>query len=369
MPDVATTNRSYNDLISRANAAAKAKDFDEAYDYYNKSIALKPNSDHAQKMIEKIKLALELRKKISEKSASMSYNKAMQLALKTVLNATYGAFANKYFVLSNSKIANAITAMGRDLIRYMVVCSEDYFYKEWHDDIETHELLGKEYVARNKKDGKYYFLNKKYEPIGRSYSFFNTGEMGDILLSINITLDKLKKVKGESEDFELLYEYNLFEIDEVKPLDTKPKWVLDTIWDTTFYAGPNPISMYCDTDSCSSNTIISTNFGDVTIEELYNKNISSGSAGNTLTGHESVNCADKVLNWDENKLYYAPVKRIIRHKVSKAKWKLKTKSGKEIIVTNDHSMIVFRDGEKIEVKPCDILKTDKILIINENGKK
>ena len=90
----------------------------------------------------------------------------------------------------------------------------------------------------------------------------------------------------------------------------------------------------------------------------------NGSAGNTLKGHESVKCFEKILNYENKKgLYYAPVKRIIRHKVTKAKWVLKTKSGKEIIVTNDHSMIVFRDGVQMEVKPCDILKTDKILTV------
>ena len=53
----------------------------------------------------------------------------------------------------------------------------------------------------------------------------------------------------------------------------------------------------------------------------------------------------------------------MRHKVSKPKWKLRTKLGKEIIVTGDHSLIVFRNGKKMEVKPKDILKTDKILVI------
>ena len=38
---------------------------------------------------------------------------------------------------------------------------------------------------------------------------------------------------------------------------------------------------------------------------------------------------------------------------------------KEIVVTNDHSMIVFREGKKIEIKPKDIRKTDKILIVKD----
>jgi hypothetical protein len=124
------------------------------------------------------------------------------------------------------------------------------------------------------------------------------------------------------------------------------------------------VSIYADTDSCFSGSIIQTESCRLSIEEWYNNNIKNGSAGETLNGHESVLTDDKILNYsDDGNLYYAPVKRIIRHKVSKAKWRLKTKSGKEVIVTNDHSMIVFRDGIKMEVKPSEILKTDKILSI------
>lgn len=364
MPEVATINRTYNETIAIADKLAKAKDYEGARDQYIKSLQIKPKSEYPIEKIKKLDEILNLKKKIIEKSASMSYNKAMQLALKTVLNATYGAFANRYFVLSNSKIANAITAMGRDLIRYMVVCSEDYFYNKWHEDTKFHRLLGLEYIAKD-KDGKYVFLNRDYEKIGKSYPFFNTNEPGDILLSINISTNKLNKVEEyKIGEYNILWEYRLFDMKDVRMLDEKPVWVLDESNGVTFYKGKNPISMYCDTDSISSSSSISTNKGNFTIEELYNKNISSGSAGNTLMGHESVNCKEKVLNWNE-KLYYAPVERIIRHKVTKSKWKLKTKSGKEIIVTNDHSMIVFRDGVKIEVKPCEILKTDKILTINK----
>jgi DNA polymerase elongation subunit (family B) len=125
-----------------------------------------------------------------------------------------------------------------------------------------------------------------------------------------------------------------------------------------------PSVVYIDTDSVVGDTLINLDDGrSVKIEDLYTEGINS--AGNTLNGHESVSIRNKVLNWDDTEgLYYAPVKRVIKHKVTKSKWKLKTKSGKEIIVTNDHSMIVFRDGKKIEVKPSEILKTDKILTVN-----
>lgn len=125
-----------------------------------------------------------------------------------------------------------------------------------------------------------------------------------------------------------------------------------------------PFVVYMDTDSVDKDSNVITDNGEMTIEELYNS--SKIDNGKTIVGHESVATDSKILNWSEERgLYYAPIKRVIRHKVSKKKWKLKTKSGKEIIVTNDHSMIVFRDGKQLEIKPSDILNSDKILTIKK----
>lgn len=125
--------------------------------------------------------------------------------------------------------------------------------------------------------------------------------------------------------------------------------------------------VYIDTDSVDKDTVLETSAGRKTIEDFYNENVQNGSAGETLTGHESVYTPIRVLNYTKERgLYYADVKRIIRHTVTKDKWCLKTKSGKEVFVTNDHSMIVFRDGEQIEVKPADILSTDLVLTINDS---
>ncbi len=291
MSDIALTNRTYNEIIKKADEKAKSKDYDEAFSLYKNAIDIKPESEYAKNKIEKLNKILELKKKINDKSADMSYHKAMQLALKTVLNATYGAFANKYFVLSNSRIANAITIMGRDLIRYMVIQTEDYFYNKWHDDKDAHRLLGLEYIAKD-KNGKYTFLDRDFRKIGGTYSFLNNNEPGDILLSINMPLSRLKKIDNiKNENYEILYEYNLFDpIDEVDKLDENPYWEYDKENDVSFYKGKNPISMYSDTDSIDSSSLISTNIGNITIEKLYEKCISCGSAGETPTGHESVKC-------------------------------------------------------------------------------
>jgi DNA polymerase family B len=126
----------------------------------------------------------------------------------------------------------------------------------------------------------------------------------------------------------------------------------------------NSLNVYQDTDSCHKDSMVNTSSGVKTIEQWYIENKINGSAGTTLTGHESVITNDTILNWSKNKnLYFADTKRIIRHKVTKAKWKIRTKSGKEIMITNDHSIIVFRNNRILELKPNQIIKTDKLLCI------
>lgn len=227
---------------------------------------------------EKLKKLNDLRDKANTLKKDVDYYNALQLALKLVLNGSYGAFAAPYFVLFNNYVAGTITAEGRNLTQTMDRANEDYWYEKWHLDSETHEKMG---------------------------------------------------------------------ITNVRQI---PRSV--------------PVSIYADTDSCDGTTIVRTLKGSFTIEDWYNQNLSNGSAGETMMGHESVKTTDKILNYgDDGNLYYADVARIIRHKVNKSKWKLKTKSGKEVIVTNDHSMIVFRDGKKMEVKPSEVKKTDKVITV------
>ncbi len=112
-------------------------------------------------------------------------------------------------------------------------------------------------------------------------------------------------------------------------------------------------------DSVDSKSVIKTEDGEFTIEELYNKYNSAS----IRKDKEVISVDFKSLNWTEKTgLHYSKVRNIIRHKTTKKKWKLKA-NGKEIFVTSDHSLIVFRNGVKMEIKPPEILKGDKILII------
>jgi hypothetical protein len=71
-----------------------------------------------------------------------NYHNAVQTGLKLILNSIYGAFGNEFFVCSTSDIAGGITAMCRDIIKYMDNINETYFYEYWHEDKELHEHLG-----------------------------------------------------------------------------------------------------------------------------------------------------------------------------------------------------------------------------------
>lgn len=71
-----------------------------------------------------------------------NYFNAIQTGLKLILNSIYGAFGNEFFVCSTKDIAGAITAMGRDVVKYMDDINEKYWYEFWHLDEELHEYLG-----------------------------------------------------------------------------------------------------------------------------------------------------------------------------------------------------------------------------------
>jgi len=252
MRDIASINIDYNRNIKKGEQHRKKKEFDEALICYEKALELKPNQDEPKIMVEKLKTLQSIRKKINEVQTSKAFNKAFQLALKIVLNATYGAFANQYFVLSNSKIANAITIMGRNLINYMAYGVDDYFYNKWIDDKEIHNFLGLEYIAKSKTDNLYYFLDRNFKKTDRGYLDFDNGHNSDILMSRRITTEQLTEhlnLGDDPEDYDVLYDYKIHDFNNVKSLDENPSWEKEEETGYLLYNGKNSVVRYQDTDS------------------------------------------------------------------------------------------------------------------------
>jgi DNA polymerase elongation subunit (family B) len=90
---------------------------------------------------EKINKIEELKNKANTLKKEVDYYNALQLALKLVLNGSYGAFANQHFILFNNQVAGTITAQGRDLTKTMSKKTQDYWWNQWHLDTDLHNML------------------------------------------------------------------------------------------------------------------------------------------------------------------------------------------------------------------------------------
>jgi hypothetical protein len=110
---------------------------------------MKNRIEELKELIREKKAQIEEAKKESDKFNSM------QLALKLILNGSYGAFANKHFVCFCNGVASTITAHGRDLIKVMDRAGNHYFKNKWHLDHEVHKLLGVNHVEKLSKDAEY----------------------------------------------------------------------------------------------------------------------------------------------------------------------------------------------------------------------
>jgi len=91
---------------------------------------------------EKTEKLKKLRARASELKKDVDYYNAMQLALKLVLNGSYGALATPYFILFSEHVAGSITAQGRELTKRMDTDNEEYWFNLWHNDFELHSRMG-----------------------------------------------------------------------------------------------------------------------------------------------------------------------------------------------------------------------------------
>ena len=114
-----------------------------------------------------------------------------------------------------------------------------------------------------------------------------------------------------------------------------------------------------DTDSVGKDTIIRSSMGQKQIQDLWTENVNDISF--TTNNHE-IKYTDglKILTYRDGKVSYEKTKRIIRHKVSKKRYKL-TVNGKSVVITEDHCLVILRNGKFVRVSPKNIEKLDKIM--------
>lgn len=128
----------------------------------------------------------------------------------------------------------------------------------------------------------------------------------------------------------------------------------------------SPSVVYGDTDSVVGSTLVDIDGENKTIEEHFNHLAST----NEGTLHKMPNNVELLLldglcespciadeGWD-----YAPVSAIYRHKTTKRLFKITTSAGKQITVTEDHSLIVVDEHDRlVERKPSEVRVGDRVI--------
>lgn len=120
-----------------------------------------------------------------------------------------------------------------------------------------------------------------------------------------------------------------------------------------------------DTDSVVGDTIINVNGKPITIADYYNSITPNYIKCDDINKNyiKRVDNGDVALAYDNNGIVQNKIKHVMKHTVKKRMYKIKC-NGKEVIMTEDHSIIVNRDGKNISVSPKDILKIDTLIIQN-----
>ena len=113
-------------------------------------------------------------------------------------------------------------------------------------------------------------------------------------------------------------------------------------------------------DSVTGDSLIKTDSGEFTIEEMFNQCISHDSYGEKEYGFDT---SAKVVGFNihDDTPIMSDVSFVIRHKTKKKLYKITTETGETVTVTEDHSIMVDRDGFITEVKPTQLTDNDLII--------
>lgn len=326
------------------------------------------------------------------------YYESKQLAVKLFINSVYGATASKYFVGHNTAVAESITLQGQDLNHYSENCVNKYFRgifqsREHYDRViyvPLFEWMEKWDIA----DTDAFYA----KDANKNWVLVNLPIDKDIIVGGDFdksVKDMLKKVfvkttfgahLGITYEQAAAVDINKGRVTDQLPLDYwakraknpyNPKENPFAYMRKNSYLEDDPttsMTIAGDTDSLIGSSKIFLDKGHTSIEDAFTKckyenhdivlKLPNGQEIVPVKGHttKAFDPAAPLLPLDR------PIKYIMRHKVSKGKFKIKSKSGKEVIVTEDHSCMVIRDNKLIDIKAKDINpKTDKLVeVINYN---
>lgn len=119
---------------------------------------------------------------------------------------------------------------------------------------------------------------------------------------------------------------------------------------------------YVDTDSVAGDSLVYANGEKLKIEDLYasfDGEVEERSADNFIKKVSNI----KTLSYGQDgSIHEREINYVMKHRVKKRMFKIKV-DGKEVVVTEDHSIIVERNGKLTEAKPSEIIDGDVIITI------
>lgn len=330
----------------------------------------------------------ELRSEVARLKSITEFYDTKQLAIKKFINSVYGALGSKYFIAYNTQMAESITAQGRELNHYSENSVNQYFegifqsnptiilYYQWvhyNPDGERVTFKDKEKVGEEVfyKTGKWEECKKWDAAVKNGKKL--TPELKGCLTDNSTghcdwfqTQTTLFKKLGITEE-----QGQSFDIDRGRT--TKMPKLIGK--DFEYLTNNKGVSMVCggDTDSVFRDTRVTLKDDKIerttTIERLFDdaKLKNSDVVLTVVDGSEVVPVKDLMIQTYDlktDKIVFRPVRYVMRHKVSKPKYRIKSALGKTVTVTGDHSCMIIRDSRLMSISTAEIdIKTDKIITI------
>ena len=125
-----------------------------------------------------------------------------------------------------------------------------------------------------------------------------------------------------------------------------------------------------DTDSVVGDTQVYVNVKKMNIEDIYNNVCDDSNLICKRDADDYIHEVSKLnlftKSYDGENIVEDKIIHIMKHKVKKKFYKI-TVNGNEIVLTEDHSLVVERCGELISVKPQDVIENEIFININDTG--
>ncbi len=181
----------------------------------------------------------EIQKEIKRLESQVDIYKNKDIAFKLILNSTYGAIGNNFFICFNKDVAESITLQGQDLIKHSEILINEYFQNEWNIDNELHKKMGLVNVSIpfDKLLCKYGDTDSMYisfESVITSCDFKGSGKEFIHLLYKHKLKDYLNnafEIYAKERDTENIQQFELENISESTMFFAKKKYVSNIIWE------------------------------------------------------------------------------------------------------------------------------------------